>query len=70
MTRERTIRLVAGSLILLSLLLYHTWSHRWLWLTALVGANLFQSALTKWCPLEDVLRKAGVKNEAQMCSKK
>ena len=71
MTRERYVRLVAGSLVLLSLLLYHVSSHYWLWLTAFVGANLFQSSLTKWCLLEDILRKFfGVKSEAEMCAKK
>jgi hypothetical protein len=32
----------------------------WLALTALVGVNLLQSAFTRWCPLEMVLRKLGV----------
>jgi hypothetical protein len=57
---ERYIRLFAGSFILLSLLLAYYHSHYWLWWTAFVGANLFQSALTKFCPLELILRKLGV----------
>jgi hypothetical protein len=32
----------------------------WLWFTAFVGANLFQSALTRWCLMEDILRKIGI----------
>jgi hypothetical protein len=57
---ERWIRLIAGSFIMASLLLAHFHSAYWLWFTAFVGANLFQSALTKWCLMEDILAKAGV----------
>jgi hypothetical protein len=32
----------------------------WLLFTAFVGVNLFQPALTRWCLMEDVLRKLGV----------
>ena len=60
MTLERWIRLIAGSFILLSLLLAHFVSPYWLWFTAFVGANLFQSALTKWCLMEDILARLGV----------
>ena len=57
MNRERIIRLIAGSLVLLSLGL-GLWVNRgWFWLTAFVGANLFQSALTGWCLMDDILRK-------------
>jgi len=34
----------------------------WLWFTAFVGANLFQSGFTKFCPLENMLRKCGVRD--------
>ena len=66
MTRERIVRIVAGSFILLSLTLgveaspiFH--SSNWLWFTAFVGANLFQSGFTQFCPLEIVLKKLGIK---------
>jgi len=60
MTLERYIRLIAGSFVLASLAL-GTWvSPYWYLFTAFVGANLFQSALTKWCLMEDILRKLGV----------
>ncbi len=60
MSMERWIRLIAGSFILISLALA-LWVHPyWLWFTAFVGANLFQSALTKWCLMEDILAKIGV----------
>ncbi len=56
MTRERWIRLIAGTFILLSLALAVWVSHWWLLLTAFVGLNLFQSALTRWCLMDDILR--------------
>ncbi len=60
MTSERWIRLSAGMFILLSLALSQLHSAYWLWFTAFVGLNLFQSALTRWCLMEDFLRKLGV----------
>lgn len=59
MTLERRIRAIAGSFILLSLGLAHFIDVRALWFTAFVGANLLQSALTRWCLMEDILRKLG-----------
>ena len=58
------VRLIAGSFILLSLalgmegspLFVSPW---WLAFTAFVGANLLQSALTRWCLMEQILRKLG-----------
>jgi hypothetical protein len=61
MALERWIRLIAGTFILLSLALSQIHSVYWLWFTAFVGANLFQSALTGWCLMEDFLRKCGVR---------
>jgi hypothetical protein len=60
MTIERYIRIIAGSFILISLALAHWVSPYWLWFTAFVGANLFQSGLTKWCLMEDILRHFSV----------
>ncbi len=66
MDRERMIRLIAGTFILVSLGLSQVHSHYWLWFTAFVGANLFQSALTKWCLMDDILRKMfHVKSQAE-----
>jgi hypothetical protein len=61
MALEQWIRLIAGTLILLSLALSQVHSVYWLWFTAFVGANLFQSAVTRWCLMEDILRKLGVR---------
>ena len=64
MIREHVVRLVAGTLVLVGLVLGVTVSQWWLLLTAFVGLNLFQSSLSKWCLLEDILKKVGVKSEA------
>ena len=61
MTLERWIRLIAGTFILVSLALSQVVSPYWLLFTAFVGLNLFQSALTRWCLMEDFLRRLGVR---------
>ena len=61
MTLEAWCRLIAGTCVLLSLALRPVHSVYCLWFTAFVGVNLFQSALTRWCLTEDVLRKLGVR---------
>lgn len=66
MTSERLIRIFAGSFVLLSLALGVEASPlfvnaNFLWFTAFVGANLLQSGFTRFCPLEMMLLKAGVK---------
>ena len=65
MTTERYVRLFAGLVVLASLALGADaspffWSRHALWVTAFVGANLFQSSLTRFCPLEMVLERLGV----------
>lgn len=61
MSIERWLRLIAGFFVLLSLVLSHYYSSYWLWFTAFVGLNLFQSAFTKWCPMMTILKVLGVK---------
>ena len=58
--KERIVRAVAGSLILISLLLAIYVSPKWLWLTGFVGFNLLQSSFTRFCPLEKILERLGV----------
>ena len=66
MTSWQLVRLVAGSLILLSLALgipgsqifVSAW---WLAFTAFIGVNLLQSALTNWCLMETIMRKLGAR---------
>ncbi len=62
MTVERSLRLMAGLVILLSLALAHFVSPSWFWLTALVGLNLLQSAFTNWCPAMSIFRALGMKD--------
>jgi hypothetical protein len=57
MTLENSIRLLAGTLVLLSLALYYLVSPYWLLLTAFVGFNLLQSSLTRFCPAEIVFKR-------------
>ena len=61
MTVNRLLRLIAGFFILLSLVLAHFHHPNWLWFTAFVGLNLFQSAFTDWCPMMTILRRLGAK---------
>ena len=57
MTLEHTIRMLAGTFILASLSLGY-WVHNgWYLFTAFVGLNLIQSAFTKWCLAESILKK-------------
>jgi hypothetical protein len=60
--RDRIVRGVAGSFILVSLILAIYVNINWLWFTAFVGANLLQSSITKWCLMNDILKKIGVKS--------
>jgi hypothetical protein len=61
MTIERALRLIAGVVVLTSLLLAWLHNPHWLGLTAFVGLNLLQSAFTNWCPMAWVLGHAGLK---------
>lgn len=60
MTTERGVRLMAGSMVLISVALTYWVSQYWLLLTIFVGLNLLQSSLTGWCPAEKILRSVGV----------
>ena len=68
MTVERIVRIIAGFFIMLSLTLAHFSGSldmtqiSWMWFTAFVGFNLFQSGLTRFCPMDIMLKKAGVKS--------
>ena len=64
MTVERGLRLMAGGMVLLSLVLARYFSLYWLWLTVFVGLNLLQSAFTNWCPAMSILRALGLKGAA------
>ena len=66
MTSWKLVRIIAGLLILLSLALGMAESplfvsHYWLYFTAFIGVNLFQSGITNWCLMENIMRKIGVR---------
>jgi cytochrome c biogenesis protein CcdA len=74
MTIPRIINMMAGLMIIFSVLLAHMsgtvdiTEASWLWLTLFVGANLFQFSFTGFCPLDIILRKMGVKDGSANCS--
>ena len=65
MSLERSIMAFAGFMVLLSLALTYFVHPYFVWLTVFVGANLFQSAFTGFCPAAMVMRKLGIKSERE-----
>jgi hypothetical protein len=64
MTVNRIVRIVAGFFVMTSLALGMEGSPlfvnaNWLWFTTFVGANLFQSGFTRFCPLDMILKRLG-----------
>ncbi|WNH10840.1 DUF2892 domain-containing protein [Thalassobellus suaedae] len=55
--KNRIVRGIAGTFILISLLLAIYVNINWLWFNAFVGANLLQSSITKWCLMDTILEK-------------
>lgn len=67
MKMENAIRIMAGTMILLSLALTR-WVHpNWVWLTVFVAVNLIQSAVTGFCPAANILRRLGVGRGGSSC---
>ena len=60
MNIERALRIMAGTLVIASVLLGILVNPHFLWFTLFVGVNLLQSGFTNWCPAIPVLRKAGL----------
>ncbi len=58
--REKIVRVVAGTLVMASVLLAAFVNMHWLWLAVFVSANLIQSSFTDFCPLEKILDRLGV----------
>lgn len=69
MKLENAIRILAGTMVLISISLAHWVSEWWLLLAAFVGFNLIQSALTGFCPAEIIFRKLGIGSEGGACCK-
>jgi hypothetical protein len=68
MKMENAIRILAGTLVLISVALAHFYSAWWLLLAVFVGVNLIQSAFTGICPAENILRKLGVGGGSECCT--
>ncbi|RII29569.1 MAG: DUF2892 domain-containing protein [Geobacter sp.] len=66
---DRLLRIIAGSFILLSVVLAVKVNINWLWFTAFVGLNLLQSGFTNWCPMVTILEKLGVPKFPKECCK-
>lgn len=64
MTVNRWLSIIAGLFIMISLALAHFVNPNWLWFTAFIGLNLFQSGFTKWCPMMTILKKLGIPDNA------
>ena len=68
MTVERWLRLIAGAFVMASVALGYYVNPWWFAFTAFVGANLFQSAFTDWCPMIWLLERLGVRRAAAASS--
>lgn len=68
MNVDRIVHLVAGSMVLLSILLANMHHPGWMWLGVFVGANLAQSGISNFCPLATILRKLGVSDRSSCCN--
>lgn len=66
MTMDRAVKILAGSMILISVALVIWVSKWWLILTAFVGINLIQSAFTGWCPASGILAKFGIQGSCSL----
>jgi len=62
MTIDRALRIIAGLFVMLSVLLGIYVNVNFLWFTLFVGANLFQSGFSNWCPMMAILKKAGLRS--------
>ena len=61
-------RVIVGTMVLLSVVLTIFVNQNWMWFTVFIGVNLIQSAFTKWCLLETILVKLGVKKDGANCT--
>ncbi len=66
---ENGVRVMAGTMVLISVVL--TWLHHqaWLLLGAFVGINLIQSAFTGFCPACIILKRCGLEQDRGGCAR-
>ena len=60
---NKVFRIIVGTMVLLSVVLTVYVDPAFMWLTVFIGVNLLQSAFTKWCFLETILKKVGLQDE-------
>jgi len=70
MTIEKALMIMGGSMVILSALLSKYHDPLWIWLTVFVGFNMIQSSFTGFCPPAMLMKKMGVKSEAQKAMEK
>jgi len=58
---NKYFRVIVGTMVLLSIVLTQFVHQNWIWFKVFIGVNLIQSAFTKWCLLEIILLKLGIK---------
>jgi H+/gluconate symporter-like permease len=68
MTINDSIKLIAGSFVLASIILGYFYNQYFFLFTGFVGLNLIQSSFTKWCLMEKIVKKFGVKEGGDSCS--
>jgi hypothetical protein len=68
MTINDSIKLIAGSFVLISVILGYFVNEYFYLFTIFVAVNLIQSSFTKWCLMSKILKKIGVKEGGDSCS--
>ncbi|MCW8964173.1 MAG: DUF2892 domain-containing protein [Gammaproteobacteria bacterium] len=66
MSIERSLFALGGTMVMISTLLTIFHHPNWAWVTLFFGFNCFQSSFTGFCPPAMLMRKLGVKSEAQL----
>ena len=66
MSVERGVMAFAGFMVLLSVVLTAFVHPAFVWMTVFVGANLFQSAFTGFCPAAILMRRLGMQDERRL----
>lgn len=69
MTVENGVRVMAGSMVLISVALTYWVNMAWLWLAVFVGVNLVQSAFTGFCPACNILQRCGLESSKGSCKR-
>lgn len=69
MTIERALFALGGFMVMLTSLLAIFHHPNWTWVTLFIGFNCFQSSFTGFCPPRILMKKFGLKSEAE-CSLK